>query len=104
MTTAWPSARSRHTSRWPAAKFSNPRRPSASRSARGVGPLVAAEVGHGSRGGGDFHDESVFAVFDGLKVVVPVEGLGFVIDGVDDDESASADFCCGDRLAECVEE
>jgi hypothetical protein len=44
---------------------------------------------------GHLHDQTTLAVADGNEVVVLVEGLCFVVYGINEDESAAADFRCG---------
>src|SRR5271156_1313809 len=51
------------------------------------------------RRGGHLHDQTTLAVPDGNEVVVLVEGLCFVVYGINDDEPAAADFRCGDGFA-----
>ena len=41
---------------------------------------------------GHLHDQTTLAVPDGNEVVVRVEGLRFVVYGINDDEPAAADF------------
>lgn len=48
---------------------------------------------------GQLHDQTALAIPDGSEVVVLVEGLRLVVDGVNDDEPAAANFRCGDGFA-----
>jgi hypothetical protein len=48
---------------------------------------------------GHLHDQTTLAAPDGNEVVVLVEGLRFVVYGINDDEPAAADFRCGDGFA-----
>jgi hypothetical protein len=48
---------------------------------------------------GHLHDQTTLALPDGNEVGVLVEGLRFVVYGINDDEPAAADFRYGDGFA-----
>ena len=55
-------------------------------------------------GGGDFHDQTTLALPNGDEVVMLVERLCFIVYGIHHNEEPSADFRCGDGLAQCIQQ